>query len=437
MKIKYLAGKLKDKVEDLDQVKAAELIDGGYAIEVNEPNPIDIAVEAMSEKISDIASKAAEKAANATLEKISKGLKSKPTISVGQDGWETDPAAGFKGVGDYLSSVIKMGQGKGVDERILKYNQKVTFSPMSDSTDGSIVPVEYSDQLINDIITENDFLEDCFKVPVTVGNSISVPCDNTTSLAAGGGVAAVVVGEGTQIQDSIASTRNVVFTLKKLATLIDVTEELLADTNIALPAYQAQKNEQAFAYSIASGILTSGNTAFGGILASGTATAPGVVTAAITGGTATGVVSYKDLLQVYASFYGDRKTAMWVCGPDTFSSLMNASDGSGRNVFLPVLTGGLKDEPYYTILGIPVVISHVLPALGSLGDIMLIDMSRYVVALKGGVETASTPFLHFDAQTMTFRTTLRIVGQPERVAPITTAGGLSVSPYVVLSATAR
>jgi HK97 family phage major capsid protein len=237
MKIKYLAGKLKDKVEDLDQVKAAELIDGGYAIEVNEPNPIDIAVEAMSEKISYIASKAAEKAANATLEKISKGLKSKPTISVGQDGWETDPAAGFKGVGDYLSSVIKMGQGKGVDERILKYNQKVTFSPMSDSTDGSIVPVEYSDQLINDIITENDFLEDCFKVPVTVGNSISVPCDNTTSLAAGGGVAAVVVGEGTQIQDSIASTRNVVFTLKKLATLIDVTEELLADTNIALPAY--------------------------------------------------------------------------------------------------------------------------------------------------------------------------------------------------------
>lgn len=431
MKIKYLAGKQKNQIQDIDDIKGAELVEGGYAEAVVEKSAMETAVDAIENKINDIAVKAAEAAATSTLDKISKGLKSKPTIVVGADGWESDPAAGFKSIGEYLSAVVKMGQGKGVDDRISKYNAKTTFSPMSDATEGSIVPVEYSDVLVNDLIEENDFLQLAFKIPVTTGSSIQVPCDATTSLAAGGGLIAQVVGEGVQMQDQVPATRNVILQLKKLATLIDVTEELLADTNIALPAYLAQKNQWGFSYAIAGGILTSANTAFTGILgATGTIVAPAVpaeVTAAVP------AISFTDIAKMYASFYGDMKKAVWVCGRDTFSALMQLTGGgSGNNIYLPQLQGGLKDAPYYTILGIPCIISDVCSAYGTVGDIFLCDMSRYLVALKGGVETASTNALHFDAQSYSFRTTMRITGQPERVSPITTVSGLSLSPYVVL-----
>ena len=75
-----------------------------------------------------------------------------------------------------------------------------------------------------------------------------------------------------------------------------------------------------------------------------------------------------------------------------------------------------------------------LPALGTLGDLMLIDPSLYVIGDRQMLEIAASEHVNFLKNQMTWRVVERIDGQPWMDKPITLQDASSqVSPFVALN----
>ena len=70
------------------------------------------------------------------------------------------------------------------------------------------------------------------------------------------------------------------------------------------------------------------------------------------------------------------------------------------------------------------------------GDVILADLSYYQTITKaGGMQTATSMHLYFDADLTAFRTTFRMDGQPKIAQPISPAkGSNTLSPFIQLGA---
>jgi len=102
-------------------------------------------------------------------------------------------------------------------------------------------------------------------------------------------------------------------------------------------------------------------------------------------------------------------------------------------VYLPA--GGISGQPYGTIFGRPVIaIEQASDDVGTTGDIMLADLSQYLMIEKGSLETASSIHVRFLYDEQVFRFIYRCDGQPLWNSTLTAYGGNNtVSPFVVLT----
>jgi HK97 family phage major capsid protein len=98
-------------------------------------------------------------------------------------------------------------------------------------------------------------------------------------------------------------------------------------------------------------------------------------------------------------------------------------------VFLP--GNNVFGRPTDTILGMPAFESEHCEALGTKGDIYLVDWSEYLTIQKGA-NFAESMHLYFDTDRTAFRITLRVDGQPWWETYVTLANSVTKSPYVTL-----
>ena len=96
----------------------------------------------------------------------------------------------------------------------------------------------------------------------------------------------------------------------------------------------------------------------------------------------------------------------------------------------------LQGSPYGSLLGRPVMVSQHAEAFSSAGDVQLHDLSYYRTITKaGGIETATSMHLFFDAGATAFRVTFRMDGAPKLKAAISQSKGANtLSPFVRLGA---
>lgn len=88
------------------------------------------------------------------------------------------------------------------------------------------------------------------------------------------------------------------------------------------------------------------------------------------------------------------------------------------------------------IKGRPVITIEQCEALGTVGDIFLVDLSEYILISKGGIQADQSMHVRFLYDEQTFRWILRMNGAPSRKAAVTVYKGTSsrtVSPYVALA----
>jgi len=99
----------------------------------------------------------------------------------------------------------------------------------------------------------------------------------------------------------------------------------------------------------------------------------------------------------------------------------------------------LADKPYSTQMGLSLIFTEKMQALGIAGDIGLADCSQYYVGDRnntGAHTVASSIRIKFDYDETAFRFVLRYDGVPYWLSTLTPKHGTAnLNPFVVLSST--
>lgn len=129
---------------------------------------------------------------------------------------------------------------------------------------------------------------------------------------------------------------------------------------------------------------------------------------------------------------------VWLVSTDVFPQLatMAQSVGTGGGpVWIGNMSGGHggADAPPMTILGLPVIRTEKVPALGTTGDINLVDLSYYLIGDRQQVRVDSSEHFLFANNQVAYRIISRLDGKPWLQTPLTPHnGGPTLSAFVQL-----
>jgi len=103
----------------------------------------------------------------------------------------------------------------------------------------------------------------------------------------------------------------------------------------------------------------------------------------------------------------------------------------GAPIYMPA--GGLAGQQFDTLFGRPIVPIEQCEALGTKGDIFLLDLGEYLLIRKGALETQESIHVRFLYGENTFRFTYRINGAPAWKTALTPyKGSATQSPFITL-----
>jgi len=301
---------------------------------------------------------------------------------------------------------------------------------------GFLVHPDFSSKLLARAYGNGELAKRCDRYPIE-SNSIRLPASAETSRVTGsrwGGVQAFWEGESDTPTSTHPATRRIELTLKKLIGLCYTTDELLEDASVlAKFVMDAFSDEIAFRVDDA---IISGN---GAVQMLGILNSPALVTVDAEGGQAADTIIYENILAMWSRLWGrSRKNCAWFINQDAEPQLYSMSlavGAAGVPVFLPA--SGASGLPYSTLFGRPVIPIEQASTVGTVGDIILADMSQYLLAdKKGGVKSDRSIHVKFETDETAFRFVYRVDGQPWWNSALTPASGTAntQSPFVALAA---
>lgn len=351
----------------------------------------------------------------------------RPQISVTQP--EEDRP--FSSFGEQLQAVYRAGLSGGiVDVRLRNLQAAATGMGVDEnSAGGYAVQTDYAADIFRRAYEGGSILSRVRRIPLSANsNSIKIPAIDESSRVAGsrfGGVRAYWVQEGTAPTASEMKLRQINLSVQKLSAIAYMTDELLADAS-ALGSILGQSFSEEITFAVEDSILN-GN---GAGQPSGIMNSSALVSVSRAGGG--NDVDTADIVAMWARCWGrSRANAVWLINQDVEPDLY-AITLSNQPMFIPA--GGIGDAPQARLMGRPVVENEHSITKGTSGDIMLVDLSQYVLADKGTPTQASSMHVKFVEDEMTFRITYRVDGAPLWNAALTPAQGSNTqSPYVVLA----
>lgn len=356
---------------------------------------------------------------------------------------DADPNRGFRTLGEFARSVrgaafAARGAGS-MDQRLLALGGMQAAAPStygneaSGADGGFLIPAGFSTTLWNLSLEEQALLPLTNRLPVE-GNGMSLPKDETTPWGSNG-VRAYwqnEAGAGTPTKPVVGRAE---LKLKKLMALVPVTDELLEDAT-ALGAYLTPKMAESIRWKTDEAILFGGGN--GQPLGAFHAASPAFVTVSKESAQATLTLKPENIAKMVARLLpGSYGRAVWLMNNDALPYLWTLNT-NGNQLYLPYGggQGTFQGSPYGGLMGRPVIVTQHAKSFTSLGDCMLVDLSKYQTIEKaGGITTATSMHLYFDADATAFRSTFRVDGQPMVAAPVSPANGSNtLSPFVQLEA---
>lgn len=394
------------------------------------------AFEALRTRI-DSASTAIDREAALIADESRIGLATLAAPSV-TDNREADPLHGFRTMGEFVQAVFQAEKpGKNIDERLLINGGRNAAAPGTFSNEaagqdgGFLVPPQFSQEIFKLSLGEDSLLPLTDNVEIS-GNSMAFPKDETTPWGTNG-IRAYWQGEAATAVATKPVLGLATLRLKKLMALVPTTDELLDDAN-ALTSYLPEKVALSIRWKTNESILFgAGNGVPIGALAAGA-----TVTVAKESGQATQTLVAQNLAKMIARLpTGSFANAVWIVNNDVLPALFTLTLGN-YPIYMPMglTVGGIQTSPYGTLLGRPVFVSQHANTFSSQGDILLVDLKYYQTITKaGGMQTATSMHLYFDADLTAFRTTFRMDGQSKITTPISPAkGSTTMSPFIQLGA---
>lgn len=292
---------------------------------------------------------------------------------------------------------------------------------------GFLVTPEFSNQLLMRTY-ENDILQRTTMMPIGTGNTLKVPAINETSRADGsrfGGVYAYWRAEEGSLTASKPSLAQVSLTLNSLSVLVKITDEMMADTSgMSAEALINLVVPQEMAFRIGDAIVNGdGITKPFGITDSSSLSR---ISISKETGQAAATILPENILKMWARLHSScKKNAVWLVDPSVMQALPLMTVGSASAqmvVYMP--PGGLKDAPYATLMGRPVIETEFNQTIGTAGDIVLWDPTTYLSASQG-VQAASSMHVFFTSGANALRFVQRIDGKSWWSSALTPKNGSS------------
>mgnify|MGYP002761464150 FL=1 len=255
------------------------------------------------------------------------------------------PGRDPEGKEDRSGQKYKNAFGRYLRNAQVGYDVNNVLSVGTDSDGGYTVPDEFEHTLVEALADENVFRTMATSIKTASGDR-KIPIVATTGTASW-------VDENAAIPESGGTFEQKTLSAYKLATMVKVSEELLADSAFNLEDYMAREFARRFAVAEEAAFCT-GN---------GTGKPTGVFDA--TKGASAGITAAKtdtftadELMDLFYSLRAPyRSKSMWFMNDSTIKIVRKLKDNNGQYIWQPALTAGTPDmilgRPYKTSVAAP------------------------------------------------------------------------------------
>lgn len=342
---------------------------------------------------------------------------------------------GFRDMGDFSISVRNAILNPGAMDQRLVQNALSTYGSEGVNADGGFaVPPEWRAEIMKQVDAEDGFLGRTDQQTVS-GNTITYPIDESPAWASSGGIRSYWDGEAAALTQSKPALKDLTVKLHRLTALVPVTEELLEDAP-AMAGYITSKAGEVIAFKLNDAIVNG----TGAGMPLGIMNAPCKVSVA------------KETSQTAATFHADNAAKMmarmparsfgrsaWLVNQDVLPQIMKmgfaittaAGTAAGAGAMYMAPQGLANQTAYGSLLGRPIIVTEACQTLGTVGDVILADLSKYLSVVKGAIKADVSIHLWFDQNTSAFRFVFRMNGQPWLSAAIARKNGSNTLSHFV------
>lgn len=336
----------------------------------------------------------------------------------------------FENGGEYMKSLYDTYKGANHDPRLepLRVSNIKTLSGETGISGGFLIPTQQRNDILS-VMGEVSFVRRYATVVPMSSRILEWPALDYSKGAAGvnafsAGVKVYWTEEGTAPTASDVSIKKINLHARELQGLAYVPNSLLRDSPTSLQVLYS--GEQGFGGALGAELDYKAINGTGAGSPMGLLNAPAKLTVSRSAST---TFKFVDAVKMLAAMLLTGRPR-WVINQSCMSQLLQFVDAGNNSLF--VMNAAIA--PQGTLLGLPIDWTGKNPALGTAGDVMLIDWSAYLIGDRQIMLMEVDLSYKFGEGLTTFKATMAFDGQPWLNSKIKLMDGATeVSPYVVLS----
>jgi len=362
----------------------------------------------------------------------------------------TDPDAvkhNWKSFGQFAFDIWNEGEDhSNVSDNMKEYRgavrerrEKATQTAGAAETGGTLVPTEFSNQILERVRQTNDVLQNAMIIEMG-SNAVDIPIVMGFDESQGrvfGNIYWVWKGEEQQYTASNFETGLVKLVLNECAGMARVSRNLMKYSPQSIEGLLARGFDEGMSKSITRAALRGTGAGMPkGVLTSGAHTIEVVEETNQTNYT----VILDNIGNMFARLYSptdDIGAGTWWANRTVIPQLLKLNQAvgtGGSNVFL--INQSVQEKPIYSLLGIPLKFNNQMSALGYAGDFGLFDFSQDLVGVPAGGlggEMETSIHLYFDYGSTAFRFTFDMDIQPWWPSEFKPEYGDTQAPFITLA----
>ncbi|WP_251447082.1 phage major capsid protein [Vermiculatibacterium agrestimuris] len=344
----------------------------------------------------------------------------------------------FASLGEQLSAIYQFRKNHVEDKRLQRVNNEALGVNEGTGADGGfLLQTDFAGTILESAVESSPLLNRLDRY--TCSNAANAmrwleAAETDTSKSVFGGVQMYWASEGTSVAASKPQFREMKMDLEKMMGFAYATDEMLTDA-----PFMSGFFGRAFTLA-ADRLLTEGVISGDGVgKPLGILNSKALITVDKATGQVAGTFTGENVIKMQASALPrNRERLVWLMHPDLEEQLPYLAIKSGDAAkFLWNPEGGLGNFDTQRVLNKPVLFEDNCSALGSKGDVLLVDPYQYILMTKGTIKQDWSIHVEFLTDQNCFRVVFRCNGAPKMAAPLKIKNSNKLrGPFVTLAARA-
>lgn len=344
---------------------------------------------------------------------------------------DVDPEKEFRNTGEFFHAIARFKQDGRRDPRLDVLMEKREQTMGTGATGGYALPEQF-DATIRSVQAQEAIVRPRAAI-IPAGSppdaKLTFPSiDQTAASNIYGGVTVVHTGEGVTMTETTANLREVSLEPKEISAYIVVTQKLLnnweaAGAFVTRQLSSAMVGQEDYDFMRGDGV----NKALGFINCAAAIDYSRAGAAAI---------AFADVYGMLARILMRGGSYIWLASQTIIPQLAAMVDSGTHAVWLGGrdANGAAQGPLPTTLFGLPIVFGDRLPALGTKGDLSLVNLSYYLIKDGSGPAAASSEHILFLSNKVVFKIVWNVDAHPWLTEPLGLEGSVAntVSPFVVL-----